>query len=114
AGGTGMRIIGEIGEMPPPVLADVKPPERTTEVDVELGESLGAGKFFAQYFAAWGASDTAALGRLISTGARPAARAGLNGTLTEPRIDEATVFYPADADTDNFTWEVGDTAEAWV
>jgi len=114
AGGTGMRIIGDIGEMPPPVLADVKPPERTTEVDVELGESLVDGKFFAQYFAAWGASDTAALGRLISTDARPAARAGLNGTLTEPRIDEATVFYPADADTDNFTWEVGDTAEAWV
>lgn len=114
ATGTGLRIVGDLGEMPQPVLADVELPERTAETDVELAESLVDGEFFAQYFAAWGESDGAALGRLVSTDALPAARAGLNGTLVDPRIDEATVFYPADADTEEFSWQVGDTTEAWV
>lgn len=114
ASGTGLRIVGELGEIPPPVLADVERPERAAETDVELAESLIDGEFFAQYFAAWGESDSAALGRLVSTDAMPAARAGLNGTLIEPRIDEATVFYPADADIEEFSWQVGDTADVWV
>lgn len=114
ASGTGLRIVGDLGEMPQPVLAEVEVPERSAESDVELAESLVDGEFFAQYFAAWGESDGAALGRLVTTDAMPTARAGLNGTLIQPRIDEATVFFPADADTDEFTWQVGDTAEAWV
>lgn len=113
-GGTGMRIIGDLGEMPQPVLADVEVPTRNAEADVELAESLVDGEFFAQYFAAWGASDDAALGRLVSTDALPAARAGLGGALSKPRITEATVFYPADAEPAEFSWQVGDTAEAWV
>ena len=55
ANANGMRIVGDIGEMPQPNLAaapEVKPPAAT---DSRLSEALTQGQFFEQFFTAWGA-----------------------------------------------------------
>lgn len=114
ASGQGLRIVGDLGEMPQPVLANVERPAANTDVDVELGEALVDGEFFQQFFTAWGASENAALQRLVSPDATPAARSGLSGTLVQPQIDDAQIFYPDGTDPDEFSWDVGASAEAWV
>jgi hypothetical protein len=116
ASGEGMRIVGDIGEMPQPRLVPAPKPTAVPADDSALAEALTSGQFFQQFFAAWGASNSAALQRFVTPDASTTARAGLSGTLRQPQIAKAQVFFPsqADADNENFEWRTGMVAEAWV
>ncbi|MGW0231317.1 conjugal transfer protein [Actinopolymorpha singaporensis] len=111
----GMRIVGDIGEMPQPNLAAppaVKPPSAT---DSRLSEALTQGQFFEQFFTAWGASDRPALQRLVTPDATARTTAGLNRILAGPTIQEARVFLPKGADPSTpYDWKTGQTTQAWV
>ncbi len=115
ANANGMRIVGDIGEMPQPNLAaapEVKPPSAT---DSRLSEALTQGQFFQQFFAAWGASDGPALQRFVTPDATARTRAGLNRVLTSPAIQEARVFLPKGADPSTpYDWKTRQTTQAWV
>ncbi|MBM7784478.1 conjugal transfer protein [Tenggerimyces flavus] len=112
----GMRIVGDIGEMPQPRLAN--PPEASAPAaaDSALGEALVQGEFFRQFFDAWGSSTSAALQRFVTPDALPEARSGLGNTLSSPKIDKALVFLPAGVDLNDteFEWRTGMVTEAWV
>lgn len=112
----GMRIVGDIGEMPQPRLAKPPAPTAPAEVDDALSTALIDGEFFRQFFDAWGSSKSAALQRFVTPDALPEARAGLSGTLSAPKVDQAQVFFPAGVDPDNeeFRWRTGMVTEAWV
>ena len=112
----GMRIIGDIGEMPQPRLANAPKATAPADVDESLGTALVDGEFFRQFFDAWGSSEGPALQRFVTPDALPEARAGLGGTLSAPKIDKAQVFFPPDVDpNDNtFQWRTGMVTEAWV
>lgn len=114
ASGQGMKVVGDIGEMPQPLL--VAPPdlEPVGRVDAELTDALREGQFFTEFFEAWGASDEPSLTRFVTADATDRAVSGLGGTLTNPTVQDAKVFLPADADLDTFAWQQGDQAEAWI
>ena len=114
--GDGMRIVGDLGEMPQPRLVPAPKPTVVPADDTALAEALTSGQFFQQFFAAWGSSNGAALQRFVTPDASTSARAGLSKTLQLPKISKAQVFYPSDADAqnENFTWRTGMVAEAWV
>ncbi|MET9019430.1 conjugal transfer protein [Actinopolymorpha sp. NPDC004070] len=115
ANANGMRIVGDIGEMPQPNLAaapEVKPPAAT---DSRLSEALTQGQFFEQFFTAWGASDRPALQRLVTPDATARTTAGLNRVLASPTIQEARVFLPKGADPSTpYEWKTRQTTQAWV
>lgn len=112
----GMRVIGEIGEMPQPTLVGVPRPAPEAATDNALAVALEDGEFFTQFFRAWGASERSTLQRLITPDAGAAAKNGLAGSLEDPRIVRSRVFFPKGVDgTDpDFSWEVGAVTEAWV
>jgi hypothetical protein len=112
----GMRIIGDLGEMPQPRLANPPPPTAPAEIDDALSKALVDGEFFRQFFDAWGSSNDAALQRFVTPDALPEARVGLGGTLSAPVIDQAQVFFPAGVDPNDteFQWKTGMVTEAWV
>ena len=119
ATGDGMRIIGDIGEVPQPTLADpntMPKPTAPAAVDAALGEALTQGEFFQQFFTAWGDSNGPALERFMTPDATARTRSGLGGALTAPTVRQARVFLPKGADLTegSFEWKVGMVAEAWV
>ncbi|WP_460517285.1 conjugal transfer protein [Flindersiella endophytica] len=116
ATGEGMRIVGDVGEVPQPSLARAPKPQPGAASDNALANALRDGEFFAQFFTAWGDSSSASLQRLVTTDATVAATGGLAGSLNEPQIDRVQVFFPSgvtESDQD-FTWKRGAVTEAWV
>jgi hypothetical protein len=116
ATGEGMRIVGDLGEVPQPSLAKAPKPQPGAASDNALANALRDGEFFAQFFTAWGESGSASLQRLVTTDATVAATGGLAGSLNEPKIDRVQVFFPpgvTESDQD-FTWKRGAVTEAWV
>lgn len=114
--GEGMRIVGDIGEMPQPSLARAPKPSPNAATDNALGNALRDGQFFSQFFTAWGESSNASLQRLVTTDATVEATGGLAGSLNQPRIDRVRVFFPPgiDESDQDFSWKRGDVTEAWV
>ena len=112
----GMRIVGEIGEMPQPTLVGVAKPAPEAATDNALALALEDGEFFTQFFRAWGASDRSTLQRLITPDAGAAAKGGLSGSLEEPQIVRSKVFFPegVDGSDPDYSWDVGAVTEAWV
>ncbi|WP_157180912.1 conjugal transfer protein [Actinopolymorpha alba] len=112
----GMRIVGDLGEMPQPNLAAAPEPKAPANVDGGLGDALTEGEFFQQFFAAWGASNAPALQRFVTPDATSRTTTGLGGTVTEPTIREVRVFLPKGVDTSGgpYTWKTGMVTEAWV
>lgn len=116
ATGEGMRIVGDLGEVPQPSLARAPKPQPGAAADNALANALRDGEFFAQFFTAWGESGSASLQRLVTTDATVAATGGLAGSLNQPRIERVRVFFPpgvTESDQD-FTWKRGAVTEAWV
>ncbi len=115
ASGDGMRIVGDIGEMPQPNLVKAPEPEQPAAVDGGLADALTQGEFFQQFFAAWGESNRPALQRFVTPDATSRTTSGLGGTTTEPAIVEARVFLPAGVTaSEAYEWKKGMVTQAWV
>ncbi|WP_078857392.1 conjugal transfer protein [Streptomyces sp. NRRL F-4474] len=94
AGASGLRIVGNVGEMPLPVRDTAPALEKSEEVvDQELSTQL-KDQVLAGYFKAWAASDTTALTRFTTPDATPAAVSGLAGALTAPVVQEVQALAP--------------------
>ncbi|MFE7093235.1 conjugal transfer protein [Streptomyces erythrochromogenes] len=94
AGASGLRIVGNVGEMPLPVRDTAPALEKGEEVvDQELSSQL-KDQVLAGYFKAWAASDTTALTRFTTPDATPAAVSGLAGALTAPVVQEVQALAP--------------------
>jgi Conjugative transposon protein TcpC len=115
ASGDGMRIVGDIGEMPQPSLVKAPEPEQPAAVDGGLADALTQGEFFQQFFAAWGESNGPALQRFVTPDATARTTSGLGGTTTEPVIVEARVFLPPGVSaSEEYQWKTGMVTQAWV
>lgn len=115
ASGNGMRVIGDVGEMPQPTLATVPEVQPPAAVDSRLGEALTQGEFFQQFFAAWGQSNGAALQRFVTPDASGRTTGGLGGSVSTPTIQEVEVFLPKGVDPSTpYDWKTGMVTQAWV
>lgn len=114
--GDGMRVVGDIGEVPQPNLVAAPEPTAPAAIDGALGEALTQGEFFLQFFTAWGDSNGPALQRFVTPDATARTTSGLGGTLTAPTIREVRIFLPKGADVSEgtFEWKTGMVTEAWV
>lgn len=110
--GEKFKVVGEVGQVPLSAQADV-PAREKPKVDSDLSRQL-QDDLLSPYFTAWAASDTNVLDRYTAPNATDAARTGLDGTSGEPKVTLVSVYVPADASGDSYSWQVGDSAKADV
>ncbi|MGW0364345.1 conjugal transfer protein [Streptomyces sp. NPDC002990] len=115
ATGSGLRIAGNVGEMPLPSRAVVPPVKKDEEiVDQPLSDQL-KGKVLPGYFKAWAASDATGLTRFTTTDATQAATTGLAGALASPEVQEVVALAPAGSESGKpITYGPGQTVLARV
>ncbi|MFD9394385.1 conjugal transfer protein [Streptomyces sp. NPDC060000] len=113
--GEGMRVAGDVGQMPLPARADVPEIDQDNEVaDDALGQQLQQ-QVLPGYFTAWGASDATAMTRFTTTDASQSATSGLSGRLTTPTINDVVALVPKSLQkTDPYTYPVGQPVEVRV
>jgi hypothetical protein len=113
--GEGMRVAGDVGQMPLPGRADVPEVDQDNEVaDDALGQQLQQ-QVLPGYFAAWGASDATAMARFTTPDASQAATSGLAGRLSTPTINDVTALVPKNVQkTDPYTYPAGQAVEVRV
>ncbi|WP_327316703.1 conjugal transfer protein [Streptomyces sp. NBC_01235] len=113
--GEGMRVAGDVGQMPLPGRADVPEIDQDNEVaDDALGQQLQQ-QVLPGYFAAWGASDATAMARFTTPDASQAATSGLAGRLTTPTINDVTALVPKNVqNTDPYAYPEGQAVEVRV
>lgn len=98
ADGSGLRVAGDVGEMPLPVRGSAPEVEQDDEiVDQDLSEQLQA-NVLPGFFEAWGASDTTAMTRFTTSDATRAATSGLAGAQSAPEIREVAALAPPGAE----------------
>lgn len=114
ATGEGMRVAGNVGQMPLPARADVPEIEQDEVVDDDLAAQLQE-KVLPGYFEAWGASDSTAMARFAASGATQVATAGLAGRLTDPTIDDVVALVPESFQgADSYTYGNGQAVQLRV
>lgn len=115
ATGSGLRIAGNVGEMPLPSRGTVPAVKQDEEVvDQPLSDQL-KGKVLPGYFKAWAASDATGLTRFTSTDATLSATTGLAGALAAPEVQEVVALAPAGSESGKpVTYGVGQTVLARV
>ncbi|AOR37207.1 hypothetical protein BFF78_20195 [Streptomyces fodineus] len=92
--GEGMRIAGDVGQMPLPARADVPEVNQNHEVtDEKLADQLKS-QVLPGYFTAWGASDATAMARFTTPDATLPATSGLAGRLSKPKVTEVVALVP--------------------
>ncbi|MEU5280371.1 conjugal transfer protein [Streptomyces asoensis] len=113
--GEGMRVAGDVGQMPLPARADVPETDQDDEVaDDALGQQLQQ-QVLPGYFTAWGASDATAMTRFTTPDASPSATSGLAGRLTTPTVNDVVALVPKNVqDTDPYAYPVGQAVEVRV
>ncbi|MEV1065484.1 conjugal transfer protein [Streptomyces sp. NPDC050263] len=113
--GEGMRVAGDVGQMPLPARADVPELDQDDEVvDDALAQQLQQ-KVLPGYFAAWGASDATAMARFTTTDASQSATSGLSGRLATPAINDVVTLVPTGLQKTNpYTYPVGQAVEVRV
>ncbi|MEU3612947.1 conjugal transfer protein [Streptomyces sp. NPDC006872] len=113
--GDGMRVAGDVGQMPLPARADVPEIDQDDEVvDDSLAQQLQQ-KVLPGYFAAWGASDATAMARFTTPDATQSATSGLSGRLATPTINDVVALVPASLQKTNpYTYPVGQAVEVRV
>ncbi|MFG2283742.1 conjugal transfer protein [Streptomyces asoensis] len=113
--GEGMRVAGDVGQMPLPARADVPETDQDDEVaDDSLGQQLQQ-QVLPGYFTAWGASDATAMTRFTTPDASPSATSGLAGRLTTPTVNDVVALVPKNVqDTDPYAYPVGQAVEVRV
>lgn len=115
ATGEGMRVAGDVGQMPLPPRADVPPVDQDAEVvDDTLSDQLRE-QVLPGYFEAWGASDTTAMARFTTSDATQTATTGLSGELSEPTVSEVDALVPRNVQgTDPYTYADGQAVQLRV
>ncbi|MDX3864534.1 conjugal transfer protein [Streptomyces europaeiscabiei] len=115
ATGDGMRVAGDVGQMPMPPRADVPAVDQNAEVvDDELSRQLQE-KVLPGYFEAWGASDSTSMARFITSDATITATSGLVGQLTDPKVNEVVALVPASVqDSDPYAYANGQSVQLRV
>ncbi|MEU4931447.1 conjugal transfer protein [Streptomyces yokosukanensis] len=113
--GEGMRVAGDVGQMPLPARADVPEVNRNHEVlDDKLSAQLKQ-QVLPGYFTAWGASDGTAMARFTSPDATLAATSGLAGRLSDPNVSDVEALVPDNVQgTDPFTYPTGQAVQLRV
>jgi hypothetical protein len=113
--GEGMRVAGDVGQMPLPPRADVPPVDQDAEVvDDTLSDQLRE-QVLPGYFEAWGASDTTAMARFTTSDATQAATTGLSGELSDPTVSEVDALVPSNVQgTDPYTYANGQAVQLRV
>ncbi|MFD8145101.1 conjugal transfer protein [Streptomyces sp. NPDC059708] len=113
--GSGLRIAGDVGEMPLPVRDTVPVVDKKDEVvDQTLSGQLKE-QVLPGYFKAWAASDTTALTRFTTPDATASAVTGLAGVLTDPVVQEVEALAPEGAKVgDKPTYTQGQAVPARV
>lgn len=115
AAASGLRIVGNVGEMPLPIRDTAPVLEKQEEVvDQALSGQLRE-QVLPGYFKAWAASDTTALTRFTTPDATPAAVTGLAGTLAAPVVQEVQALAPEGTEAgDKITYAQGQSVPARV
>ncbi|MEU4270107.1 conjugal transfer protein [Streptomyces sp. NPDC026092] len=112
--GSGLRVVGDVGEMPLPGRGTAPEIERDSEVvDSTLSDQLKA-QVLPGYFTAWGASDTTAMSRFTSPDATVAATSGLAGALAAPLVQEVEALAPAGTGDGAVTYKYGQSVPVRV
>lgn len=94
ASGSGLRIAGDVGEMPLASHGSVPVVKQDDEaVDQALSDQL-KGKVLPGFFKAWAASDVTGLTRFTTTDASQSATSGLAGALASPEVQEVVALAP--------------------
>lgn len=110
--GEKFKVVGEVGQVPLSAQAEV-PAREKPKIDADLSRQL-QDDLISPYFTAWAASDNNILDRYIAPSASDTARTGLNGASGEPKVTLVSVYVPANASGDSYSWQVGDSAKADV
>ncbi|MFF9015962.1 conjugal transfer protein [Streptomyces sp. NPDC014870] len=115
ASGSGLRVVGDVGEMPLPGRGTAPEIDRDSEVvDNTLSDQLKA-QVLPGYFTAWGSSDTTAMSRFTSPDATVAATSGLAGALAAPLVQEVVALAPAGTgDSGAVTYKYGQSVPVRV
>jgi hypothetical protein len=113
--GEGMRVAGDVGEMPMPARADVPEVSKKHEVvDDNLSAQLQQ-QVLPGYFEAWGKSDSTAMARFTASDATTAATAGLDGRLTAPKVGTVEALVPKNLQGhDPYTYKAGQSVQVRV
>ncbi|MGW2046532.1 conjugal transfer protein [Streptomyces sp. NPDC001858] len=113
--GEGMRIAGDVGQMPLPARADVPEVDQSDEVVDEALSTQLQQKVLPGYFAAWGASDATAMSRFITPDATLTATTGLSGSLANPQVGTVVALVPTSLqDTDPYAYSAGQAVQVRV
>ncbi|WP_405491506.1 conjugal transfer protein [Streptomyces sp. NBC_00096] len=95
AAGSGLRVAGNLGEMPMPSRGSAPVVGQDKEaVDQSLSDQLKS-KVLPGYFKAWAASDATGLPRFTTSDATQSATTGLAGALASPEVQEVVALAPA-------------------
>ncbi|MFH9550663.1 conjugal transfer protein [Streptomyces sp. NPDC017435] len=115
ATGEGMRVSGDVGQMPLPAAADVPEVDQGDEVvDDTLSTQLQK-EVLPGYFEAWGASNATAMARFLTPDATLTATTGLAGRLTGPQIGTVVALVPTSAqDSKPYTYDAGQAVQVRV
>ncbi|WP_256919597.1 conjugal transfer protein, partial [Streptomyces hilarionis] len=113
--GDGMRVAGDVGQMPMPAAADVPEVDQGDEVvDDTLSTKLQK-EVLPGYFTAWAASDATAMARFLTPDATLTATTGLAGRLTGPQVGAVVALVPASAqDSKPYAYAVGQPVQVRV
>ncbi|MCY0961748.1 conjugal transfer protein [Streptomyces sp. H27-H5] len=115
ATGSGLRIAGDVGEMPLASRGSVPVVKQDDEtVDQTLSDQLKA-QVLPGFFKAWAASDATGLTRFTTTDASQSATTGLAGALVSSEVQEVVALAPAGTEPNaTIAYGPGQTVQARV
>ncbi|WP_078600465.1 conjugal transfer protein [Streptomyces violens] len=115
AHGEGLRIAGNVGEMPLPARGPVPPVDEDDQVVDDVLSAQLQKKVLPGYFEAWGRSDATAMTRFTTPDATSAATSGLQSALAEPQVNEVQALAPEGSDDgDTISYRTDQAVQARV
>ncbi|MBZ4016840.1 conjugal transfer protein [Streptomyces purpurogeneiscleroticus] len=113
--GEGMRIAGNVGEMPLPARGSAPPVDEDDQVVDDVLSAQLQKKVLPGYFEAWGRSDATAMTRFTTPDATSAATSGLQSALAEPQVNEVQALAPEGSDDgDTISYRTDQAVQARV
>ncbi|MEC4018251.1 conjugal transfer protein [Streptomyces sp. H27-D2] len=115
ADGEGLRVAGDVGEMPLPSHGTVPGLDEDDQVTDDALSAQLQKKVLPGYFEAWGQSDATAMTRFTTPDATQAATAGLRASLSDPTINEVVALAPKGfEDSESYTYKADQPVQALV